>query len=352
MNELDERKEKILTAIIRNYLDTGEPVGSRTISKYTDLNLSSATIRNEMADLEELGYILQPHTSAGRIPSDKGYRFYVDRMMEEKEKSADEKERAAREKLDLLLEKEDKLDNMLQKVARVLAGSTNYATMVSTPSVIGNKIKFLQVSRLDEEHLVLVAVVEGNMVRNRIISCPAGITEEVLLALNLMLNTHLTGLAVEEITLGMIAELKTEAGVHGDLVGALLDLVVEAIRPDEDMRIFTSGATNILKYPELSDQDKMTEVLGAFEEKDELSQLARQSLEEESETGIQVYIGEEAPVATMRNCSVVTATYELGDGMRGTVGIIGPKRMDYGKVIGTLKTIMRQLDELYGKDAD
>ncbi len=343
MDMLDDRKQKILMAIIRNYLETGEPVGSRTISKYTDLNLSSATIRNEMADLEELGYILQPHTSAGRIPSDKGYRFYVDRMMADKEKSYDEK-------MELLLEKEDKLDNMLQKVAKVLAGNTNYATMVSAPRVHGNKVKFLQVSKLDEAHLVLVAVVEGNMIRNRIIPIPADVTEEALLALNLMLNTHLTGVAVEDITLGMIAEIKKEAGAQGDIVGEILDMVVQAIRPEEDLRIFTSGATNIMKYPELADPEKVSEVLDVFEEKEELSQLAKQSLEEESETGIQVYIGEEAPVAAMRNCSVVTATYELGDGMKGTVGIIGPKRMDYGKVIGTLKTIMRQLDSLYGEE--
>ncbi|MBQ9438877.1 MAG: heat-inducible transcription repressor HrcA [Lachnospiraceae bacterium] len=347
---MDDRKEKILMAVIRNYLETGEPVGSRTLSKGSGLNLSSATIRNEMADLEEMGYLLQPHTSAGRIPSDKGYRFYVDQMMAEKERGIGEREKAVEEKLELLLKKEDKLDNMLQKVAKVLASDTNYATMVSAPSVIGNKIKFLQVSKLDKEHLVLVAVIEGNLVRNRIIPAPAGITEEILLALNLLLNTKLTGVPVEEITLGLISELKMEAGPHGALIGEILDLVIETIRPDEDLRIFTSGATNILKYPELSDHEKISEVLGAFEEKQELSELAKQSLEGETETGIQVYIGEEAPVATMRNCSVVTATYELGGGMRGTVGIIGPKRMDYGRVIRTLKTLKRHLDEMYQPD--
>ena len=138
--QLDERKTKILQAIIRNYLETGEPVGSRTISKYTDLNLSSATIRNEMADLEELGYIVQPHTSAGRIPSDKGYRFYVDAMMEEKGREvADMKE--------MLLEKEDKMEALLKQVVRVLAQSTNYATMISAPQIHRNKLKFIQLSR-------------------------------------------------------------------------------------------------------------------------------------------------------------------------------------------------------------
>ena len=147
ITELDERKLKILHAIIRNYLETGEPVGSRTISKYSDLNLSSATIRNEMADLEELGYIIQPHTSAGRIPSDKGYRLYVDSMMEEKDREIEELK-------EVILEREDKMDRMLKSVAKVLANNTNYATMVSTPAISGNKIKFLQLSRMDDNQLL------------------------------------------------------------------------------------------------------------------------------------------------------------------------------------------------------
>ena len=136
--ELDERKVKILDAVIRNYLATGEPVGSRTISKYTDLNLSSATIRNEMADLEELGYIVQPHTSAGRIPSDKGYRFYVDHLMQEKD-------REVKEMKDFVIEKTQKMDEVLKKVAKMLANNTNYATIVSAPTYSGNKVKFMQV---------------------------------------------------------------------------------------------------------------------------------------------------------------------------------------------------------------
>ena len=158
---LDERKMKILQAIIRNYLETGEPVGSRTISKYTDLNLSSATIRNEMADLEEMGYILQPHTSAGRIPSDMGYRLYVDLMMKEKEQEV-------KELKELLLEKEDKLDHLLKQTAKLLAVNTNYATMVSAPSIHQNKLKFLQLSRVEKNQILAVIVEDiqkanGNM---------------------------------------------------------------------------------------------------------------------------------------------------------------------------------------------
>ena len=149
--ELNERKEKILDAIIRNYLETGEPVGSRTISKNSDLNLSSATIRNEMSDLEEDGFIVQPHTSSGRIPTDKGYRFYVDHML----KQIDEREKKVSEREELIIEKMDKVDAMMENMAKVLANNTNYATMVTTPKSLGNKIKFVQLSLLEEKQLLL-----------------------------------------------------------------------------------------------------------------------------------------------------------------------------------------------------
>lgn len=190
--QLDERKIKIMQAIIRNYLETGEPVGSRTISKYTDLNLSSATIRNEMADLEELGYIIQPHTSAGRIPSDKGYRLYVDQMMEEKEREVEELK-------GILLEKEDKMDHLLKQVAKVLAQNTNYATMISAPQYHRNKLKFIQLSRVDSHQLLVVTVVEGNVIKNSMLQIEEELDSESLLKLNILLNTHLNGLTLEEL---------------------------------------------------------------------------------------------------------------------------------------------------------
>ena len=176
--ELSERKLKILHAVIQNYLETGEPVGSRTISKYTDLNLSSATIRNEMADLEEMGYIIQPHTSAGRIPSDKGYRLYVDMLMEEKEQELNEMQ-------EQMLDKADKMDQLLKQAARVLATNTNYATMVSTPMNNSNKIKFIQLSMVDEEQVIAVIVLGGNVIKNKIINIDEPISNENLLKLNM-----------------------------------------------------------------------------------------------------------------------------------------------------------------------
>ena len=341
--ELDERKKKILQAVIRNYLETGEPVGSRTISKYTDLNLSSATIRNEMADLEEMGYILQPHTSAGRIPSDKGYRLYVDTMMEEKEREVVEMK-------EMLVERQDKMETLLKQVARVLAQNTQYATMISAPQAKRNKLKFIQLSRVDANQILAVIVIEGNVIKNSILSVDEELSEETLLKLNILLNTHLNGLSIDEINLGMISVMKQQAGIHSDIVSEVIDAVAEGIRAEEDLEIYTSGTNNIFRYPELADQQRASELINTFEEKQLLGELLQDTQNEEGSTGIQVYIGAETPVQSMRDCSVVTATYELGGGMKGTIGIVGPKRMDYDKVVGTLRTIQTQLDELYRKD--
>lgn len=340
--KLSERKIKIMQAIIRNYLETGEPVGSRTISKYTDLNLSSATIRNEMSDLEEMGYILQPHTSAGRIPSDKGYRLYVDTMMQEKDKELEELK-------EMMLEKEGKMDHLLKQVAKLLAVNTNYASMISVPAVHQNKLKFIQLSRVDINQLLAVIVMEGNVIKNNILPVDEELNDETILKLNILLNTNLSGLAVEDINLATITRMKQQAGIHSEIVSDVIDAIAEGIKQEEDLEIYTSGANNIFKYPELADQQKASELINTFEEKEKLSELVQESLSDENNTGIQVYIGNENQIQSMQDCSVVTATYELGEGMRGTIGIIGPKRMDYDKVVGTLKTITHQLDELYKK---
>ena len=341
--QLDERKTKILHAIIKTYLETGEPVGSRTISKYADLNLSSATIRNEMSDLEELGYIIQPHTSAGRIPSDKGYRLYVDRMMEEKEREVTEMK-------ELMIQKQDKMDLVLKQVAKVLALNTNYATMITAPQYHRTKLKFIQLSMVSEDQILAVVVTEGNVVKNKMLHIEHCLDNETILKLNILLNTSLNGLTIEQINLGMIAKLKEQAGIHSQVVNSVLDAVAEAIRlDDDDLEIYTSGATNIFKYPELSDSERASELISALEEKQQLVSLVHETMSEGKHNGIQVYIGDETPVKNMKDCSVVTATYELGEGMQGTIGIIGPKRMDYEKVVNTLKTLMVQLDELFDK---
>lgn len=342
-HELDNRKTIILQTIIKTYLETGEPVGSRTISKYADLNLSSATIRNEMADLEDLGYIIQPHTSAGRIPSDKGYRWYVDMLMEEKEQEVVEMQ-------EQLLQKADKMDHILKQAAKVLAANTNYATMISAPTCNRNKIKFIQLSHLDETQVIAVIVMDGNVIKNKIITVSEPLSSETLLKLNMLLNTSLTGMEVERIHLGLITKLKEQAGIHSGVISDVLDAVAKTIQLDNDMEIYTSGATNVFKYPELSDNQSAESIINAFEEKRSLEQIVTQTLSREENHGIQVYIGNETPIQSMANCSVVTATYELSEGMQGTIGIIGPKRMDYEHVMKTLKILMSELDEIFHRE--
>lgn len=350
--ELDERKMKILQAIIRNYLETGEPVGSRTISKYTDLNLSSATIRNEMSDLEELGYIIQPHTSAGRIPSDKGYRLYVDQMMIEKQEQLDQATQEVKEMQEMLLEREDKMELMLKQIAKMLATNTNYATMISAPVVKGNKVKFIQLSRVDANQVLTTIVVEGNVIKNSMIHVNEPLDDETLLKLNILLNTNLNGLSISEISLAMITKLKQQAGMYGNVITEVLDAVADVIKADDDIEIYTSGTNNIFKYPELADQQRASELITTFEEKELLTELINDSVNGEANTGIQVYIGNETPIKTMKDCSVVTATYELEEGIKGTIGIIGPRRMDYDKVISTLKNLKSQLDKSYNRKDD
>lgn len=340
--QLDERKLKILQAIIRNYLETGEPVGSRTISKYTDLNLSSATIRNEMSDLEEMGYILQPHTSSGRIPSDKGYRLYVDTMMEEKVQEI-------KDMRNELEQKADKIDMLLQHVAKLLAVNTNYATVVSAPRSRMKKVKFVQLTQVDDEQLLVVVVIEGNKVKNRMLRMEERLSQENILKLNIILNTCLQGLDLTEINMMLIQKMKEQAAGHGEILSRILDEIARAVS-EEESEVYTSGVTNILKYPELGDRQKAAQLLGAFEEKEQLSEILNESPVSESKDGIQVYIGSETPAEVMKDCSMVTATYEIEEGVYGRIGIVGPKRMDYEKVVNTLHTMMVELDDIFKRD--
>ena len=343
--ELDDRKVTILKAIIKTYLETGEPVGSRTISKYSDLKLSSATIRNEMSDLEDMGYIVQPHTSAGRIPSDKGYRFYVDQIELEKDNEVMEFK-------EMMVQKVDKLELVLRRMAQVLASNTNYAAMISGPSYHKTKLKFIQLSKMEERKLLVVVVVEGNIIKNTMIDISDNLTDEELLNLNILLNSSLNGLTIEESNLDVISKLKLDAGGHREGVELVLNEVAEAIRAGgEDLQIYTSGATNIFKYPELSEGDKASRLIGTLEHQEVLQEfVAEVNANSDGDSGIQVYIGDETPVQSMKDCSVVTANYDLGGGLRGTIGIIGPKRMDYEKVLRTMQNLMNQLDGAFKKD--
>ena len=377
-DQLDDRKVRILKAIIANYLETGEPVGSRTISKFTDLNLSSATIRNEMSDLEEMGYLVQPYTSAGRVPTDKGYRFYVDLMLLEKEQEKEqEKEREKEREIELkkaeaagnsanadidderdlrpeetrgaLLERVDKLEALLKQVAKVLAYNTQYATMVTTPQLRNRQVKFIQLSQVDENDLVAVIVVGDNVARNKLIHVDRSLSNEEVLKLNLLLNTFLTGASLNEINLELMQAMRRQAGEYADILESVFEGIVDAVHDAEEMQIYTSGTSNILRYGELSDMQKATALLETLEDKQGLEPLVDEAMKsgKKDGDGIQIYIGEESPMQNMKDYSIVTSTYELPEGAKGTIGIIGPKRMDYKKVVQTLKDLTDELDSIF-----
>ena len=211
-------------------------------------------------------------------------------------------------------------------------------------------MKFIQLSRVSDHQLIAVVVCEGNVIRNQIIDLDEEMDDQTILKLNLLLNTNLNGVPIQDINLGMIARLKEQAGTHSGVVATVLDAVAATIQVDEeDLEVYTSGTTNIFKYPELADKSRASELISTFEDKKELADMVRESMGDQESTGVQVYIGDEVPIQTMKDCSVVTASYELGNGMHGTIGIIGPKRMDYENVVDSLKKLKVHLDEAVNK---
>ena len=336
ISELDERKENILLTIIKLYLDTGEPVGSRTISKKLEGSLSSATIRNEMSDLEDMGYIIKPHTSAGRIPSDKGYRFYVNSLMKKNEMEINliKSEMNARV---------DKLEDMMKMLIKNISNNTNYATMIKGPTLQKNKIKYVQLSNLEDKKVLAVLVAEGNVVKTAIVDFDRIIDAKQILELSENINNALSGVE--------IFNLKNE-GVniskkYNKDVSLIINSLVDSIDKEiTEKNIYTFGTNNFFKYKELSEKEEVSNLLETFEQKDKLLKLVENVNDEKSNTGINVYIGDETKVDSMKNCSVITANCDFGNGMIGTIGVVGPKRMDYEKVLSTIKKSM----EKFGKE--
>lgn len=338
--ELNERKMKILQAIISSYLETAEPVGSRTISKNYDLGLSPATIRNEMSDLEELGFIMQPHTSSGRIPSDKGYRLYVDILLENQKSQI--KKIAL---LENLVEKADRIENLLQDIAKMLAKETHYATMISAPQYKTSKIKNIQLIALEPTKLLTVVVTDGNSVKNSMIDIKDEIEQNVLNRLTFILNEHLYGLTLEEINLPLIQSIQKYADTHFEIISKVLDVICRSIQSVSDTGIYTSGTTNILKLPEFSDVHKAMELIDIFEENDALKSLLYRVADNEEEGAIKIKIGEEIEVEEMKDCSIITTSYCIGGDLVGAIGIIGPKRMDYLNTISSLKCLIDHMEK-------
>lgn len=335
---LNDRKIQILQAIINNYIETAEPVGSRTIAKKYNLGISSATIRNEMSDLEEMGFILQPHASSGRIPSDMGYRLYVDHLMQKKELGEEEQ----RYLQSIISRDISQIDFLMEETAKALSVLTNYTTIISEPKGQRTRMKQIRLIPLDSVSVLLVIATEGNFIKNHVIKMGCVPTEEKIFDIGFCLNRLLQGCALREIDTLLVARMQEELWEYRELLPPILKAIETTMRSAEKVQLHMSGTKNILAFPEFADIQKAKSLLQALEEKDVLVTL----LEESKNNDLQVLIGSENTVQSMQDCSVITATYKMGDNTRGTIGIVGPTRMDYSQVISVLNGMVQNIEKV------
>lgn len=344
--DMSDRKLQILQAIIMNYLETAEPVGSRTISRRFPMGISSATIRNEMSDLEELGLIEQPHTSAGRVPSAKGYRLYVDELMNSNSISMEQWDVVRT----ILRNKNRQLDSLLREIGDLLAALTRYTTIVTTPQLTRVRLKHLQLIPLDQRSVILVLITDGNIVRNHVIPVKGEFRQEELYQLTDILNQHLCGLSVGEINLPLIQRIKKETHMDQEMMESLLDAIHDTLQNTEDINVFTAGASNMLNFPEFSDVTRARDFMEFVQQKDQIRQLLRSENEGEGsgKETLKIVIGSENQQRQLQDCSVITATYRYQNFDLGSISVVGPMRMDYDKVVTALKYLAEDFPKLFG----
>ena len=333
---LNERKIKILQSIINDYIATGEPVGSRTIAKKYDMGISSATIRNEMSDLEDMGLIIQPHASAGRIPSDLGYRLYVDQLMKLKE--VDNEQQMFLE--NIISKNIDSIEFLMEESAKALAMLTNYTTLVSGPVNTKTTLKKINLLNLDENHLMIVTATGENYITNHVAPLYDVPDDATLHIISASLNEMLKDKELDEISGKMADEIYHKFVGYEDIIEAAFSAIKKTMNTAENVHIHMSGAKNILTFPEFSDVEKAKTLFQTLEEKERIVQL----LSTGEEKQIDVMIGGEISIEEMQDCSLITATYDLGNNNKGKIGILGPTRMDYSQVVSILNSMVRNIE--------
>lgn len=338
---LSDRKIKILQAIINDYIATAEPVGSRTIAKKYDMGISSATIRNEMSDLEDMGLIYQPHASSGRIPSDLGYRLYVDKLMQKKE--LDESENQFLQSV--VFQNINHIDYLMEETAKAISFLTKYTNIISEPVINRTILKQIRLLPLDDNSVLLVIATEENFIKNHIIHVSAPIPEEDLFVISGIINDILQGHSVDELDSETITELEEKLGIYKDFVPSLIHAVDATVKSAEKVQVHMSGTKNILAFPEFSDVQKAKDIFQTLEEKDVLVTLLGKS-EEEEDGGLKIMIGTENNIQEMKDCSIITASYKMSETTRGSIGIIGPTRMDYSQVVSVLNTMVKNIENV------
>lgn len=335
--DMDVRKISILRAIINDYINTGEPVGSRTIAKKYDLGVSPATIRNEMADLEDMGYLEHLHTSSGRKPSDKGYRLYVDKLMKQHQLTSEEEFFIKNKLLDSAL---FEMDRMLKQATQLVSELTKLTCIVNPPSVTRSAIKSLQLISLDESQMLLMVITDNGIIKNNIIKVLHSPQDmNVVVKLNNIINHRLRGLNVEEINLTVINNLKNDLAGYEDIFNAVIPVLYDCLTKASTEETYVEGAENIFNYPEYNDIEKAKEFLTLLGNKNKLQGLLS------GNANITIRIGNENVLDDARDCSVITAVYKLNDKPIGAIGVIGPTRIQYSKVVSVLDKIVKEINE-------
>lgn len=344
---LSERKQQILKAVISHYIRTAEPVGSRTLSRRYKIGLSPATIRNEMADLEEMGYLEQPYTSAGRIPSNQGYRFYVDFLMETADISSFRNHIKEIVKKSLCLEKMKEIDRIIQCTAKMLSSLTKYTSVVVGPQFEKSAFKHMHIIPLGEGKALVTMITEAGFIKNKVIDLPYNLTMAELNQVVRYLNHRLKGLAVDQITSSLINEIKRDLYHRIELLEQALMLIEESLSEEPTRSIFKEGTVNILNQPEFKDVEKIKQVLSLLEEDSLLAALLE--VPGECSEKVLVKIGEENALEQARECSLIVATYSIRGKTIGSLGVLGPTRMDYSQVIAVVEYMVEYLNYILEK---
>ena len=339
--EMTERKKKVLRSVVDLYIRTAEPVGSKAITELPDMNYSSATIRNEMADLTAMGYLEQPHTSAGRIPSAAGYRLYVDELMMDYRLSMDETYSINQ----AIEEKMQRVDRMMEKVAKLVSQATDLPAISLASRNGGAMVKRFDLILAGAGSFILVLMLSNDEVVNKLIKLPLNVEETDLKVLSAVLNATMTQLGPDEYTAELLERVMMSAGAAATLVPVIVEFTTDTLRRQESTNMAVAGQMRLLGQPEYRDVDKAQRVLTALDE-DTLSNLPAVF---RNENGTQVLVGPENVAQELKDTSVVMTKFDIGDGMHGMIGVVGPTRMDYAKVTARLSYFAESLSKMFAK---
>ena len=339
--ELSDRKKKVLRTVVDLYIRTAEPVGSKAIAAMPDMDYSSATIRNELAELTSMGYLEQPHTSAGRVPSPAGYRLYVDELMQNYRISLDEAQ-SLNKNMGL---KVQELDKLLGQVGKMVSQATDLPAYTVAKRQGGATVKRFELLSAEAHSFILVVMLSNEVVKNKLIKLPVTVSEADLKVLSAVLNATLTGLGPEAITPELLTRITANAGAAGSLVPIIVDFVTELLHQQTGSEVFLTGQMKLLGQPEYQDVSKAKELLSTLDE-DMIAELPALA---DAQQGVQILVGPENVAKELKDTSVVMTKFDIGDGMEGMIGVVGPTRMDYAKVTARLSYFAESLGRMFGK---